>query len=163
MKLLIIYDSVYGNTEQIARAMGDALGSHMDVEVFQVGDVQPQQLTGLDLLIVGSPTHGFRPTTAIRDLLETIPMNGLQGVKVAAFDTRISMDYVDSPLLRFVGRLVLGLFGYAAKPIADRLGKKGGELAIPPEGFIVKGTEGPLEEGELERAADWASQIIATQ
>ena len=47
------------------------------------------------------------------------------------------------------------LFGYAAKPIADRLKKKGGELTIPPEGVYVKGTEGPLKEGELERAADW--------
>ena len=163
MKVLVIYDSVYGNTEQIARAIGDALGSHMDVEVLQVSDVQPQQLTGLDLLIVGSPTHGFRPTAAIRNLLETIPMNGLKGAKVAAFDTRISMNYVDSPILRFAGRLVVGLFGYAAKPIADRLKEKEGELAIPPEGFFVEGTEGPLKEGELERAADWASQIIATQ
>ena len=57
----------------------------------------------------------------------------------------------------------VGLFGYAAKPISDRLKKKGGELIIPPEGFFVEGIEGPLKEGELERAADWAKQIIATQ
>ena len=181
MKVLIVYDSVYGNTEQIAQAIGHALGSQEDVEVLRVGDVKPEQLTGLKLLIVGSPTrafsptpaiknllksistHGFRPTPTINSLLERIPMNGLGGVKVAAFDTRISMDDIDPPILRFAGRLVVGLFGYAAKPIADRLKVKGGELTIPPEGFFVEGTEGPLKEGELERAADWARQIMATQ
>jgi flavodoxin len=163
MKIRIVYDSVHGNTEQIARAIGAALGSGNEVDILQVGDVQPQQLTGLDLLIVGSPTHGFRPTPTVRDLLETIPANGLKGVKVAAFDTRIAADYIDSPALRFAGRLVMGLFGYAAKPIADRLTKKGGELAIPAEGFFVQDMEGPLGEGELERAADWARRIVATQ
>jgi hypothetical protein len=56
--------------------------------------------------------------------------------------------------------LFVRLFGYAAEPIADRLRKKGGELIVPPEGFLVDGTEGPLIEGELERAADWGSQIM---
>jgi hypothetical protein len=52
------------------------------------------------------------------------------------------------------------LFGYAAKPIADRLQEKGGELVEPPEGFYVRGTEGPLLEGELSRAAEWAQRIL---
>jgi len=54
------------------------------------------------------------------------------------------------------------LFGYAAEPIAKRLGRKGGELAVTPEGFLVEGTEGPLKEGELERAAAWAERIAVT-
>ena len=163
MKVLIIYDSSFGNTEQIAQAIGNALGSQEDVEVLRVGNVKPEQLTGLKLLIVGSPTQRFRPTPAINNLLGRIPMNGLRGVKVAAFDTRISVYDIDPPIVRFIGRFVVKLFGYAAKPIADRLKKKGGELTIPPEGFYVKGTEGPLKEGELERAADWAKQIMATR
>jgi flavodoxin len=163
MKVRIIYDSSFGNTEQIAQAIGHALGSQEDVEVLRVGNVKPEQLTGSKLLIVGSPTQGFRPTPAINNLLARIPMNGLRGVKVAAFDTRISMNDIDPPIVRFIGRFVVKLFGYAAKPIADRLKKKGGELTIPPEGFYVEGTEGPLKEGELERAADWAKQIMATR
>jgi flavodoxin len=63
----------------------------------------------------------------------------------------------------FILRILVNLFGYAAKPIADRLEKKGGERIMPPEGFFVEGTEGPLKEGELERAADWAKQIMATR
>jgi flavodoxin len=159
MKVLIIYDSSFGNTEQIAQAIGHALGSQEDVEVLRVGNVKPEQLTGLKLLIVGSPTQRFRPTPAISNLLKSIPKNGLKGVKVAAFDTRLSMNDIDPPIVRFIGRFVVKLFGYAAKPIADRLKKKGGELTIPPEGFYVKGTEGPLKEGELERAADWAKSL----
>ena len=157
MKALVVYDSFFGNTEQIAQAIGKTLGSQEDAEVLRVGHVKPEQLTELGLLIVGSPTRAFRPTPAISNLLRRIPLNGLKGVKVAAFDTGISMS--DAPLvLRFFVRL----FGYAAKPISDGLKKKGGELIIPPEGFFVKGSEGPLKEGELLRAADWAKQIMAT-
>ena len=158
MKALVVYDSFFGNTEQIARAIGNALGSQNDIEILRVNNVKPEQLTGLKLLIVGSPTRGFRPTPAINKLLGSIPKHGLKGVKVAAFDTRISMNDIGSPILT----PLVKIFGYAAKPIADRLKKKEGELAIPPEGFFVEGSEGPLKEGELERAADWAKQIIAT-
>jgi len=159
MKVLIIYDSIYGNTERIAQAIGNALASQEDVETLRVSNVKPEQLTGLKLLIVGSPTRAFRPTPAINNLLGRIPMNGLKGVKVAAFDTRISIDDIKSPILHTLAKL----FGYAAKPISDTLKKKGGELTTPPEGFFVKGTEGPLKEGELERAANWAKQIMAAQ
>jgi len=55
---------------------------------------------------------------------------------------------------------MVGWFGYAAKPIADILVKKGGELFAPPEGFFVKGREGPLKDGELQRAAIWARALI---
>jgi hypothetical protein len=81
----------------------------------------------------------------------------LEGVKVAAFDTRYREAEIEK--VRILAFLVK-IFGYAAKPIADRLEKKGGELAVPPEGFYVTDTEGPLFEGELERAADWARQIL---
>jgi len=109
------------------------------------------------LLIVGSPTQKFRPTGATTNFLKGIPQNGLQGIKVAAFDTRFPESEIERVrILAFFVRI----FGYAAKPIADRLEKKGGELVIPPEGFFVEGTEGPLQEGELERAAGWAKQIM---
>ena len=159
MKVLIIYDSGFGNTEQIAQAIGNALGSQEDVEILRVGNVKPEQLTGLKLLIVGSPTRGFRPTPAISNLLKSIPKNGLKGVKVAAFDTRLSTSDIESSAFRFLVKTG----GYAAKRIVDRLKKSGGDLIMPPKGFFVEGAEGPLKEGELERAADWAKQIIATQ
>lgn len=159
MKALVVYDSVFGNTERIAQAIGDALGRAEDVETLSVGHVRPEKLTGLKLLIVGSPTRGFRPTPALNNLLKSVPKNGLKGVKVAAFDTRLTVEAIESSV--FILRILVNIFGYAAKPIADRLRKKGGELIVPPEGFFVQGTEGPLREGELERAADWAKRIRA--
>jgi flavodoxin len=156
MKVLVIYDSVFGNTKQVALAMGNALGSQQDVSVLWVSDVKPEHLTGLNVLIVGSPTRAFSPTPAIKRFLASIPKQGLRGVTVAAFDTRIALSDVDSRVLP----VFVSIFGYAAKPIADRLTKKAGELRFPPEGFFVQGTEGPLKAGELERAADWAKQII---
>jgi flavodoxin len=156
MKVLVVYDSVFGNTEKVAQAMGNALGGEAEVQTLRVGDVRPEHLSGLDALIAGSPTRAFSPTPAIKAWLRGLPANSLEGVRVAAFDTRVSLEDVDSALLTFMVKL----FGYAAEPIGKRLVRKGGKPAMPPEGFIVEGTEGPLREGELERAADWARQIL---
>ena len=152
MKTLIVYDSVFGNTEKVAWAMHAA---RTEAEVCKVSDVKPGQLAGVELLIVGSPTRGFRPTAGMSGFVKNLPAQVLKGVKVAAFDTRIAEEDTPSGFLRFM----IGLFGYAAKPIAGQLVMKGGQLAAPPEGFYVKGTEGPLKEGELERAAEWAKGI----
>jgi len=156
MKAMVIYDSVFGNTEKVAQAIGAALEAQAEVKVLKVGDVPPEFWTGLDALIVGSPTRAFSPTPATKKLLSGIPRQGLKGVKVAAFDTRVDVATVDSGFLSFMVRL----FGYAAEPLAARLRKKGGQEALPPAGFIVGGTEGPLGEGELERAAIWARQRL---
>ena len=159
MKALVIYDSFFGNTEKIAQAIGSALAAQAEVQVQRVGDVKPEQLTGLDLLVVGSPTRGFRPTPAISALLKGIPADGLRGVKVAAFDTQIRVREIRQPLARVMLTPMAKLFGYAAKPIADGLKKKGGQEVSPPEGFVVKDTEGPLADGELERAVAWAKGL----
>ena len=148
MKVLIVYDSVYGNTEKIAKAIGGAITG--EVKVLRVSEVNPSELRMIDLFIVGSPTQGGRPTPAIRDLLNKVPEPSLQGINVAAFDTRISTKLV-------------GVFGYAAGRIAGNLKGKGGTLIASPEGFFVKGTKGPLKEGELERAAGWAKGILESK
>jgi flavodoxin len=155
MKALVVYDSMFGNTEQVAQAMATALADTMEVTARRVGDVTPDDLMAVALLIVGSPTQGFRPTPAVKTLLDSVPAQGLNGVKVAAFDTRIAVEDVGNRFLTFMVRL----FGYAAKPLANHLEKKGGDLVMPPEGFIVNGKEGPLKEGELERAATWATAV----
>ena len=160
MNAMVVYDSAYGNTERIARAIGEGLGPQEDIQVVRVADARPEQLAGVTLLIVGSPTQRFSPTGATTGFLKGIPNKGLEGVSVAAFDTRFPKSKIEEVgILAFFVRL----FGYAAEPIASRLEKKGGELAIPPEGFYVDDTEGPLLEGELARAAEWARQIVAAE
>jgi flavodoxin len=156
MKAWVVYDSVFGNTEKVAQAMGDALGAQAEVQTLRVGNAKPEHLAGLDVLIVGSPTRAFRATPAIAQWLKSLPSNSLNGVQVAAFDTRIAVEDTNSALLKGMVKL----FGYAAKPIGSRLAQKGGNLALAPEGFYVKGSEGPLRDGELERAAHWARQLL---
>ena len=159
MKILIVYDSAFGNTEEIAIAIGEALGlkKYIDViKAFEVTSEHYKRIKYLNLLIVGSPTQKFSPIGGINSFIKNIPKNSLKGVKVAAFDTRFTENEIEK--IRILAFFVK-IFGYAAKKIADKLIKKGGMLIAPPEGFFVQDTEGPLLDGELERARRWAKQI----
>ncbi|MGQ9545720.1 MAG: flavodoxin family protein [Dehalococcoidia bacterium] len=150
MKALIVYDSVYGNTEKIAKAIAEAIAPSNEVKVLRADEANPSELAAVNLLIVGSPTHGGRPTPAVQNFLNKVPDLSLKGVNVAAFDTRIS-------------KKIARVFGYASGRIASHLKKKGGTLIASPMGFLVTGGEGPLKEGELERAAGWAKGILQSQ
>jgi flavodoxin len=152
VKALVVYDSVFGNTAEIAQDMAAALGDQ--ARAVKVDAVSPQDLEGVSLLLVGSPTRAFRPTPATSAWLKALPAGSLSGVRVAAFDTRISAKDANSALLR----VMVKLFGWAAKPIANGLTKAGGALAADPEGFYVQGAKGPLKDGERERAAAWAQE-----
>ena len=146
MKALVVYDSVHGNTEKVARAVAEVLGKSAKVRVVRPREVTSTELGAADLLVVGSPTLGGRPTPGIKAMLDGLESGSLRDVAVSAFDTRMDM---------FVARL----FGYAADKIASVLQQKGGRAAAAPHGAIVLGSEGPLKQGELERTADWASGI----
>lgn len=154
MNALVIYDSVFGNTERIARAIGAALGP--DVPVQSISVVTPADLQEVDTLFVGSPTRGFKPTPAIVDFLTALPTDALDGVKAAAFDTRIPLESIKNPIFR----LIVKKGGYADRIIASLLLSRGAIQPIPMAGFIVLESEGPLKEGEQERAADWARSIL---
>jgi flavodoxin I len=145
MKTLVVYDSAYGNTRKIAESIGSAVSG--EVKVLPAGEVGPADLKSLDFLIAGSPTYGGRPTPAMIGFLDTIPQGALKGIGVAAFDTRLPSKWVK-------------IFGFAAGKIAGSLKSKGGTPAAPPEPFFVKGTQGPLLEGEPERAAAWAKELV---
>ncbi|HXY74942.1 MAG TPA: flavodoxin family protein [Dehalococcoidales bacterium] len=152
MKALIIFDSVYGNTEKIARA----IASGMSAKAVRPEEVKPEDMQGLNILVVGSPTHGGRATPELQKVLNDIPANGLKNVKVTAFDTRIS-----GKDRGFGVRMITKAFGYAAGRIAKMLEEKGGTVVLEPQGFIVDNNEGPLKAGEIERATDWGKEIAA--
>lgn len=153
MKVLIIYDSVYGNTEKIAQAMKQTLEGN-EVRVCKVADADPEGFKSVHLLIVGSPTHGGRPTPAMKRFLKQIPTNGLQGVHAAAFDTGIPRQGQGVFL-----KLVISVLGYAAKHIASALQKRGATI-LKEETFYVTGKEGPIQEGEIDRAQTWARALL---
>lgn len=148
----MVYDSVFGNTEKIARAVAESAGA----EAVKVDAAEPEALQGVTLLIVGSPTRAFRPTPAISRFVKGLPRKALQGVSVAAFDTRMIVEEINITFLTFM----VSIFGYAAKPIADAMAKKGGMPVLEPEGFFVKDSEGPLKDGELKRAKDWGQKVL---
>jgi len=147
MDILIVYDSIYGNTENIARTLVSTLTGAARVMVARAGEAEVSGLKAGDLLIVGSPVQGGRPLPTVKAFLGRIPARALEGVRVAAFDTRMTM---------WIARL----FGWAADRILAALKAKGGQEASPPQGFIVTGRAGPLKEGEPERAAEWARGLV---
>ena len=144
MKTLIVYDSTYGNTEKLAKALGEALRG--PARVIRAAEAGSAELDKMELLIVASPTTGGRPTEAVLRFLDNIPAAALKKVKAAAVDTRLKAKWVR-------------IFGYAADKIGARLEARGGTLVAPPEGFFVRGSKGPLADGELERAGAWAKGI----
>jgi flavodoxin len=144
MKTLVVYDSTYGNTEKIAKAIGAALTG--DVKVQKAGEVNVAELSSYDLLVIGAPTYGGRPMPTVADFMNKIPEGAVKGKNTAAFDTRIPTKLVK-------------LFGFAADRIAKSLQDKGANLVVPAEGFFVTGKNGPLKDGEVERATSWAKGL----
>lgn len=152
MKAIIVYDSVFGNTKKIAEAMAQTVGASL----VKATDVSSLDLEGVQWFIVGSPTRAFRPTPAITAWLKKLPAKSLKGVRAAAFDTRTSVDAVDSAMLK----KLMKRFGYAAEKIQKELKKKGAVIESEPEGFYVLDSEGPLKDGETQRASEWAKSNV---
>ena len=154
---LILYDSIFGNTAKIAQTMADTLKDYQVVDVRIIGEVLPEHLDGIKTLIVGSPTRQFKATNALDQFLTQIPQGELEGVEIAAFDTRIIRKETGrNKFLAFIFKL----FGNAAEKISKQLVLKGGKEISAPQGFMVSGMDGDLLEGELEKAAIWALKTI---
>jgi len=145
MKTLVVYDSMYGNTEKIARAIAAAVSS--EVSVKSAAQVVAADLDKIDLLLIGSPTQAGKALKPMQIFVESLSDGALKSQKTGVFDTRIKSNFAK-------------LFGYAADKLAAALTKKGAKILLKPEGFIVKSSKGPLAEGELERAGVWASQVV---
>ena len=166
MKIAVIYESIYGNTAAVAEAIADGLRGAGDVAVGPAGD----DPIDVDLLVVGAPTHAhglptsmgrkglekaaedaeakgepldYQPTPAVRQLIDHLPER--EGVAAACFDTRFEKSRI--------------LTGSAAKTMTKKLSRKGYRVIAEPESFFVTDTEGPLKDGELERARRWGESL----
>ena len=165
MKVLVAYESMYGNTRQIAEAIADGLGK---AEVLAVNDGDASAADGADVLIAGGPTHmhGMATTMSRKGTGQAAEEEGTElepgavdgpglrkwladrkgdDKRATAFDTRIDK----SPMIT----------GAASRGIAKRLRKAGYEVIADPESFFVDDSEGPLADGELERAKAWGSEL----
>jgi len=157
MKTLIIYDSVFGNTEIIANAIFDGFENKEGTHICKPENFTLDLLKDVDILIVGSPTRGFRPTKPVTDLFESMKSDSLKGIMASSFDTRVKLETIKSGALR----LLVKAGGYADKTISKLLNKKGATIIVPSQGFFVTGNEGPLYDTEIERAKQWAKEIVA--
>lgn len=161
MRALIVYESLWGNTEGIARAIAEQLQTAMTVEVVDA-DAAPTNVDGFDLVLVGGPTHAFsmsRPSTrenavsqhgapwaparGIREWLGSLE-HAPHGTRAATFDTR-----VDRPRLP----------GSAARAAKQELQSLGFDIVTKQKSFRTHDYAGPLVDGEVQRAAEWAKEI----
>lgn len=163
MKSLIVYESLWGNTAEVAHAIGGALGADASVDVVDVSDAPCVPASDVDLLVVGGPTHTFsmsRPDTrkeavtrgassgppgiGIREWISDLP-DVRDGRLIALFDTRVEK--------------VRRLPGSAARKAARRMRRLGYALVVDAESFYVCDVEGPLVAGELDRAGEWGRRL----
>ena len=57
MRALVVYESMYGNTKEIAAAVADGLSTRMPVQLTEVGAAPTLLADDIGLLVVGGPTH----------------------------------------------------------------------------------------------------------
>jgi flavodoxin len=145
MRAVIVYDSVHGNTEKVARAIAEGLAETSEVVVRKVAEAETDDLISAELVIAGSPTHAWNMSRASLEFFQRISHGAFDGKLAAAFDTR------------FRGPLT----GSAAGRISRALQKRGFRLMLRPESFFVAHMQGPLREGELERARAFGSRLAA--
>jgi len=146
MNILVIYDSTFGNTQQVAQSIARVLGEHGNVRLHPVQEMDMSGLKEVDLLVLGCPTQQYSLTPVVNKFLAHIPIGTLCGLMAAAFDTRYRVAESSS--------------GSAAWTIADLLQEAGASLITSPESFFVVAEKGPLEDGELERAEQWTHALF---
>jgi Flavodoxin len=161
-RALVVYESMFGNTADVAREVATGLASRCPVDLMEVHDAPAPPDETYELVVVGGPTHGFsmsRPSTredarrqgadgpadrGLREWMDEL-VAGRHHPRLAAFDTRVTK--------------VRHLPGSAAKR-AGRLGRRlGYAAACPPESFYVEDVSGPLADGERERARAWGAHL----
>ena len=143
MQTTVVFFSKFGHTQKVAEVIADALQTAGPVRLLALDQLVPAQLQGADLVIMGTPTHRMNLPTDVRPLLARLPSRCLQHIHVAAFDTSYKMSWWLAPFT-------------AARKLSRWLRKLGGKQVAAPQSFHVMAMEGPLYEGELGRAREWA-------
>lgn len=165
MHALVVFESMFGNTKAIAEAVAEGLSSRIDVETVAVDSAPVRVSESVALLVVGGPTHAFglsrpdtrstaaeqagstatSPVVGVREWLDRLEVPS--GLRAATFDTRVSRPRVP---------------GSAARKAEKRLRLLGAETVVAAETFWVRGTPGPLADGEIERARAWGRDLAAS-
>ena len=147
MKTLVIYGSQFGNTEILANTVAATFKPFGKAEAVRVSSVLSDKLADQDLLIFASPTVAWRELPDMQVFLDTIDPKAVIGKKIMLFETVMHLP-------KFIK-------GSAVKSMLAILASLGAGAPVSTESFFVVGREGPLQKGEVERAAAWARSIVS--
>jgi flavodoxin len=147
MNALVVYWSNFGNTQQVANAIAETIKAAGSVRMLSMDRLTAPDLQDVDLVVMGCPTHRMNLPEAVRSTFEALPRRILRKTPTAAFDTSYQMS-------AFLAHFT------ASKKLVQKLRKLGGKRLVPPETFRVVGREGPLYDGEIERARAWARSLL---
>jgi hypothetical protein len=156
---VVVYESMFGNTRRAAEAIGAGLRAHFEVVEVLGAAAAPTSLDGVDLLVVGAPTHAFgMPRRSTR-----VAASEQGGEEVPPSGVREWLAALDRPVhpiaaMAFDTRARSRITGSARRPINRRLRRLGFRTTTPVS-FTVTATPGPLADGELEAARRWADAI----
>ncbi|MFB0561348.1 MAG: flavodoxin family protein [Candidatus Lokiarchaeia archaeon] len=144
-KAIVIYDTIYGNTEKVAKALASGMSEQgVQVDSISVQKVDINRLKEYDLLAIGGPTHAFGISKPMKGFLKKLKnVEEVKGKKAFAFDTRIKFRFA----------------GSAAKKIEKELKKLRMNIVRSSSSAIVLGGEGPLEEGTEDKFRQIAGEI----
>jgi hypothetical protein len=163
MKAIVVYESLWGNTEQVARSIAAGLTRHLEVTVLEVAGAPDAIPDDVALTVLGGPTHAFslsHPQTR-HDALKQGATQGGETVGIREWIGRLRrIDHAGS-VATFDTRIdkMRRLPGSAAKKASRLARRQGFAAAAEPERFYVSVTEGPLLPGELDRAHDWGARL----
>jgi menaquinone-dependent protoporphyrinogen IX oxidase len=154
MKGIVIYDTSHGNTKQIAETITEALrDSEIEVDLFKVNEVKNLSANDYNFLVLGSPTKFGTMSFAIKFFLGKIKSEEWLNKPFAAFDTENPENVEHSRLENKEWS--------AAEKIAIKLKEKKMNQLIPVLKVLVLGQKGPLVEGEIDRAKDYAKELAS--
>jgi len=143
-KGIVIYDTKFGNTEKIARALARGMEKQeVKVVCVKTDEVDVDKLVEYDFLAIGGPTHALGVSKPMKAFLEKLRSVDIKGKKAFAFDTKYKS----------------WLAGSAGKGIEKTLKELGMSIVKPHSSAPVKAAEGPLEEGMEEMFEQIGSEI----
>ena len=147
MKGLVIYDSSYGNTKKIAETTAETLKeSEIEVDLFHVKDVKKLSAKDYNFLVLGSPTKFGTMSFTVKGFLGKVKSKEWMNKPFAAFDTENPENIERKE-------------GSAAEKIAEKLIEKQMNQLLPVLKAVVLGWKGPLQEGEIKRAKEYATRL----
>ncbi len=149
VKVIVVYDTKYGNTKRVAEKIMEGLGEVQGIEtiISDVKETDPKKAVDYDAILIGSPTHFGGPVRGINKFIDKLGKLDLKAKWVAVFDTYLGEDFEKS-----------------VKKMEKRISEKVPKLKRITSGLSIRvdGMKGPVTEGEFPKCKDFGKRI-ATQ